>query len=56
MIDKAKQYKRQNQWNAKAYDKITISVKKGLKVEWKAKAEAEGLTLREWIEKRVSRD
>ena len=55
-VDKDKQFTRQNQWTRENRDRIELQVPKGTKDLWKAKAEAEGLTLTEWITKKVSQD
>lgn len=39
----------QNKYNAKTYDRISISVKKGIKDEWQAEAERRGESLTEYI-------
>lgn len=38
-----------NKYNAKAYDRISISVRKGMKDEWQAEAERRGESLTEYI-------
>lgn len=35
------------------YDRIEMKIPKGLKAEWQAKAKAEGLSLTEWIMKKI---
>lgn len=40
-------------YNAKAYDRIALSVKKGKKEEYQKRAEAEGLSLSAWIIKKL---
>ena len=42
-----------NKYNAKAYDRISVTVKKGMKDEWKSKADKQGLSLNAFIEKAV---
>jgi len=56
MIDTKKQYRRQNAWKATTKDRIEVNVPKGIKEAWQEQAKAEGLSLNEWIIKRVSRD
>lgn len=41
-------------YNAKAYDEVRISVPKGEKDQWKALAEAEGLSLTAFIRQKVN--
>ena len=45
--------KAKNKYNAKAYDRISVSVKKGIKDEWKSAAEKQGLSLNAFIENAV---
>ena len=45
--------KAKNKYNAKAYDRISVSVKKGIKDEWKSSAEKQGLSLNAFIEQAV---
>ena len=42
-----------NRYNAKAYDRIVLLVPKGLKDEWRAKAEANGESLTKYIRNAV---
>ena len=42
-----------NKYNAKAYDRISVTVKKGTKDEWKFEAEKQGLSLNAFIEQAV---
>lgn len=48
-----------NKYNAKNYDRVTLSVPKGKKEEYKAAAEAEGKSLNafivECVERRINR-
>lgn len=46
--------KAKNKYNAKAYDRISVSVKKGTKDEWKSEAEKQGLSLNAFIENAVN--
>lgn len=48
------QTKAKNKYNAKAYDRISVTVKKGMKDEWKSEAEKKGLSLNAFIEKAVN--
>lgn len=52
-VDKEKQSKRQNDWVRNNKDRIELLVPKGMKAEWKAQADAEELTLAQWIIKKV---
>ena len=52
MVDKEKQYKRQQAWTKANKERIVMDAPIGLKADWKAKAAAEGLSLTEWIIKR----
>ena len=45
--------KAKNKYNAKAYDRISVTVKKGTKDEWKSEAEKKGLSLNAFIEQAV---
>lgn len=56
MIDKEKQYKRQQAWEKENYERIALNVPKGTREKWKSLAAAEGKSLTEWIIERVSRD
>lgn len=38
-----------NKYNAKAYDRITVTVKKGTQAKWKAKAAEQGISLNAYI-------
>ena len=40
-------------YNEKTYDRIELKVPKGKKAEWKAKAQADGMSLTEWIVSKV---
>lgn len=44
-----------NKYNAKSYDRISVTVKKGVKDEWKSEAEKHGLSLNAFIEQAVNR-
>ena len=44
-----------NKYNAKSYDRISVSVKKGVKEKWKSEAEKQGLSLNAFIEQAVNR-
>lgn len=52
MVDKEKQYKRQDAWTKANIDRMELKLPKGLKEEWKNKAEASGLSLTQWIIKK----
>ena len=43
-----------NKYNTKAYDRIAVNVKKGMKDEWKSEAEKQGLSLNAFIEQAVN--
>lgn len=45
--------KAKNKYNAKSYDRISVTVKKGVKDDWKSKAEKQGLSLNAFIEEAV---
>lgn len=47
------QTRAKNKYNAKTYDRITVTVKKGVKDIWRAEAERQGLSLNAFIEKAV---
>lgn len=51
-IDRDKQNKRQNEWTRNNRDRIELLVPKGYKDIWKAQAQAEGITLAQWIIKK----
>ena len=53
MIDKKKMYARQNQWKKDNQDAIRLNVPKGMKDLWKERAAAEGLSLTEYIIRKV---
>lgn len=38
-----------NRYNAKAYDRVLLAIPKGLKAEWKARAEENGESLTKFI-------
>lgn len=48
------QTKAKNKYNAKAYDRISVTVNKGVKEEWKSEAEKQGLSLNAFIDKAVN--
>jgi hypothetical protein len=48
------QTKAKNKYNAKAYDRISVTVKKGVKEEWKSEAEKRGLSLNAFIDKAIN--
>lgn len=48
------QTKAKNKYNAKAYDRISVNVKKGMKDEWKSEADKQGLSLNAFIEQAVN--
>ena len=43
-----------NKYNAKSYDRISVTVKKGVKDEWKSEAEKQELSLNAFIEQAVN--
>jgi len=43
-----------NAYNAQNYDKITILLKKGVRDDWKARAQAEGKSLTQYIIDKVN--
>ena len=43
-----------NKYNAKSYDRISVTVKKGVKDDWKSKAKKQGLSLNAFIEQAVN--
>lgn len=43
-----------NKYNAKSYDRISVTVKKGVKDDWKSEAEKQGLSLNAFIEQAVN--
>ena len=45
-----------NKYNAKAYDRIALQVKKGKRETVKAHADAKGMTVNEYIKKLISAD
>lgn len=49
------QIKYQNEFNKNRYDRITILVPKGKKIEWSEKAKSEGLSLTSWIVKQIEK-
>ena len=51
-VDKAKQYKRQQAWTKANKERIVLDAPKGTREAWKAQAQAEGLSLTEWIIKK----
>lgn len=55
-IDKEKQFKRQHEWISQNRDRMELTLPKGLKDEWKAKADAEGISLTQWIIKKCQGD
>lgn len=48
------QTKAKNKYNAKAYDRISLSIKKGKKEKWREEAEKQGLSLNAFIEQAVN--
>lgn len=48
--------KASNKYNAKAYDRINVNVKKGEREKIKAHAEAQGLSLNGYINKLIAED
>lgn len=48
--------KASNKYNAKAYDRINVNVKKGEREKIKAHAEAKGLSLNGYINKLIAED
>lgn len=55
MIDRKKQNTRQNEWKKKNQDSVHLMLPKGMKEKWKAEADAEGLSLTQYIIEKVSR-
>lgn len=49
------QTRAKNKYNAKTYDRITVTVKKGVKDIWRGEAERQGSSLNAFIEKAVKR-
>lgn len=47
------QTRAKNKYNAKAYDRLSVFVKKGIKDEWKSEAEKQGLSLNAFVEQAV---
>ena len=43
-----------NKYNEKSYDRISVTVKKGVKDDWKSEAEKQGLSLNAFIEQAVN--
>ena len=48
--------KASNKYNAKAYDRINVNVKKGEREKIKAHAESQGLSLNGYINKLIAED
>lgn len=48
------QTKAKNKYNAKVYDRISLSIKKGKKDEWREEAEKQGISLNAFIEQAVN--
>lgn len=48
------QTRAKNKYNSKAYDRISVTVKKGMKDEWKSEADKQGLSLNAFIEQAVN--
>lgn len=55
-IDKEKQFNRQDAWKKANRERMELTLPKGLKDEWKAKADAEGVSLTQWIIKKCQGD
>ena len=53
MIDRKKQYARQQAWEKENYDRVSLNLPKGKKHEWQERASAEGLSLTEYIIRKV---
>lgn len=43
-------------YNEKTYDRVELKIPKGKKAEWKAKAQADGMSLTEWITSKVEKE
>lgn len=54
--EKENQIKRQNKFIAEKYDRFTLTFPKGKKEEYKAHAEAQGLSLNGYINKLIAED
>lgn len=54
MVDKEKQNKRQFNWKKENVDRIALEVPKGTKDVWKEAAAASGLSLNQYIIKKVN--
>lgn len=48
------QTRAKNKYNSKSYDRISVTVKKGIKDEWKSEADKQGLSLNAFIEQAVN--
>lgn len=53
MVNKKKQTERQNQWIRENRERCELLLPKGTKEKWKALADAEGITLAQFIYKKV---
>lgn len=53
MINRKKQNARQDKWKKEHQDTICIRIPKGNKAKWQAQAEAEGLSLTQFIIEKV---
>lgn len=56
MIDKKKQNTRQDAWVKENRDVILIKAPKGTKETWQKKADAQDLSLTQWVIKKCSED
>lgn len=55
-MDRKKMNARQNKWKAENQDRIYLNVPKGYKDKWTQEAKAEGLSLTEYIIRKVEGD
>ena len=55
-IDKEKQFKRQDAWKKENRERLGLTLPKGTKEKWQAKADAEGISLTEYIVRKMSQD
>ena len=56
MVDKEKQFSRQNEFIKNSYDRINLTLPKGYKKKIKAEAEAEGKSVNAWIADLIERE
>ena len=53
MVNKKKQTERQNQWIRENRERCELLLPKGTKEKWKALADAEGITLAQFIYRKI---